>query len=404
VDDNATNRQILKEMILSWNMVPTLVDDSLAAISRMSEAARANHPFGIVLLDFMMPGKTGLELAEQVRRTPGIDDTPMLLLTSGGKHGLKDSLQELGIQSVLSKPVRQMELQRALIAAVGNPPSAQPGNLPSPINEDQINEPPISGLNILLAEDNPVNQRVVSIMLLKNGHEVVIVDNGREAVSAWKDGCFDLILMDIQMPEMDGFEALATIRSLEQSDGRHARTRIIALTAHAMKGDRDRCLEAGFDDYLSKPIRAAELSTTLDQLVRSKHQVVADVPSESFDRAFALEQAGGDEALLLELISLLQMKGPEQIDRLKKSLGQNDARAIEQASHLLKGSLSQFAPPFALRPLLDIEQMAKQDRIEEARSLLPAADLMIKRLFISLNLARRELIESSLAVAARSSN
>ena len=240
-------------------------------------------------------------------------------------------------------------------------------------------------LRVLLAEDNPVNQRVVSMMLQRRGHDVIVVENGNKAVEACRQGTFDVVLMDIQMPEMDGFEALASIRALEQAENRGRLTPIIALTAHAMKGDQDRCRDAGFDGYLSKPVRSADLDNALAAIGSGGTGPVPVTHLGGFDREFALEQAGGDECLLQELIQLLLDRAPGQLQRVRDAINHGDCQATARAAHLLKGSVSHFLNPEALGPLHELECSSKAGRMDDALEQFAIVKLLIEDFFAMMS-------------------
>ena len=347
VDDNATNRRILEEVLLAWGLVPTLVESGVAALDALKAAAASGSPFAAVLLDLMMPGMDGMELARQVRLLPGLGDVPLIVLTSGGELGLDLPLRALGIRTILSKPVRQSDLFAALSSVIepasridssglqSGKPRISPVDTEIPQREQS--------LRILLAEDNPVNQKVVSIMLQQRGHDVTVVADGAKAVEACRRTRFDLVLMDIQMPEMDGFEALASIRDHERNRG--ATTPIIALTAHAMKGDLERCLDAGFDGYLSKPVRAAELDAAMGSISKDRAPLFEAAAPAAVNLDFVLEQSGGDMALMNELIELFLDRAPGQLDCVRDALKRGDAHVAERSAHTLKGSISHFLDP-----------------------------------------------------------
>jgi CheY-like chemotaxis protein len=240
-------------------------------------------------------------------------------------------------------------------------------------------------LRILLAEDNPVNQKVVSMMLEQNGHEVTVVDNGKQAVEAFQTGSFNLVFMDIQMPEMDGFEALASIRLLEPTRGAH--TPIIALTAHAMKGDEDLCRDAGFDGYLPKPVRRAELDAAVVAAQTRPMKKAGPLAIGQFNRSFALEQAGGDEGLLRELIELFLNCAPEQLECVRKAVERGDGQVAERSAHALKGSVSHFLAPEAMTPLHELEKLSKAGRIGEAKERFNTVQTMLGDLFSEMSKA-----------------
>jgi len=261
VDDNATNRRILEEILTGWGMRPTLVDGGLAAIDALDRALAAGKPFRLAIIDFQMPGVDGLGLAARIRTRPELATTMVMMLSSVGQQGDAARCRELGIASYLTKPVRQSILLDALLAMLAG--SNRPIEHPALVTRHTINEAHRS-LRILVAEDNAVNRMLVTALLGKRGHTVVNAANGREAIAALSEGTFDIVLMDVQMPDMDGLETTVLIRKSEVTTGLHVP--IIALTAHAMKGDREICLAAGMDGYLSKPIDVNELFALIESL------------------------------------------------------------------------------------------------------------------------------------------
>lgn len=240
-------------------MRPTAAASAQEAISLMRSSADRGHPFHLVLTDLHMPGMDGFQLAEQIQHSPSLAEAVILMLTSGEQRGDLARCRELGISNYLTKPVRRAELRAAILRAL----SGQAGAIARTTGASRSESPLLRktdatvALHILLAEDNLVNQRVAVSILQKAGHRVAVANNGREALDRWSEQAFDLILMDVQMPEIDGLEATAVIRAREEKTAEHIP--IIALTAHAMKGDQERCLAAGMDAYLSKPIHARQL-------------------------------------------------------------------------------------------------------------------------------------------------
>jgi len=260
VDDNRTNRRILEGMLGRWEMNSSTAQDGEEALTKLSEAQEAGAPFALILTDMHMPGMDGFELIEKIRQRPGASTATIMMLTSAGHRGDAARCQELGVSAYLLKPIRQSELREAIARVLGA--REQKGAIPliTRYSLQDAREAPDS-LRILLAEDNPVNQRLASRLLEKRGHFVVVAANGREALEALEKGSFDLVFMDVQMPVMDGFEATTAIRKKEAASGMHVP--VVALTAHAMKGDREKCLAGGMDEYLTKPIRPQELDEIL---------------------------------------------------------------------------------------------------------------------------------------------
>ena len=264
VDDNRTNRRILEGMLKRWEMKSRLVEDGEEALAQLSAAREAGEPYGLILTDMHMPKMDGFALVERIRQRPELSTATIMMLTSAGHRGDAARCQELGIAAYLLKPIRQSELREAIARVLGA--REQKGAIPL-ITRFSLQDArdPTSILRVLLAEDNPVNQLLATRLLEKRGHRVVVAANGREALAALEKESYDLVLMDVQMPEMDGFEATAAIREKEKGSGIHQP--VIALTAHAMKGDRERCLAGGMDGYLSKPIRLQELDELLEAYV-----------------------------------------------------------------------------------------------------------------------------------------
>jgi CheY-like chemotaxis protein len=257
VDDNATNRRLLQEMLSHWGMHPTLVESGAAALECVRQSA---EPFAFILTDFHMPNMDGFTLIERLRRSrhPSTE-AKIILLTSAGQRGDAARCRELGLAAYLTKPIRQAELLDCMVHALGTSRSGVRSDAlitPHALHEQKRK------LHVLLAEDNAVNQKLAERLLEKHGHTVTVTTNGREALAAFDRESFDVVLMDVQMPEMDGFEATSAIREREQSSGGHLP--IIAMTAHAMRGDQERCLAAGMDAYIAKPIRSKDLIALLE--------------------------------------------------------------------------------------------------------------------------------------------
>ena len=262
-DDSATSRSILEETLTAWHMRPTLAGSGPTALEALRRAGETESPFALALLDADMPGMDGFELARQIQRDSAHQPVIVMMLSASHRQGDSTSWRELGISAYVTKPVAQSELLRAALKAVGisTPLPAKSPSEATSLSADKA----LRSLQILLAEDHPVNQKIAVLMLEKRGHSVVVANNGREALEALARNAFDLVLMDLQMPEMSGFEATAAIRQQEQSTGAHIP--IVALTAHAMHQDRDLCLEAGMDDYLTKPIRQQELLEKVERWI-----------------------------------------------------------------------------------------------------------------------------------------
>jgi two-component system sensor histidine kinase/response regulator len=254
VDDNATNRHILDKILSNWNMKPQSIDRGDKALSRLKASFLSNEPFKLVIIDAQMPGMDGFTLAKHIQDASDIAGLKLIMLTSSGIPGDAARCRKLGISAYLTKPVNQSHLFDAISLALHRPKnSEQKSEL---ITQHYLRETQFY-LRILLAEDNSINQKLAVRLLEKKGHTVIVAENGQEALRLWQNNNMDLILMDVQMPIMDGLKTTAAIREVELQTGKHIP--IIAMTAHAMEGDRERCLKAGMDDYLPKPIDPVKL-------------------------------------------------------------------------------------------------------------------------------------------------
>ncbi|HYM10025.1 MAG TPA: response regulator [Bryobacterales bacterium] len=261
VDDNATNRRILCEVLTGWGMRVTAAESGAAGLGMMREARNAGRSYRLVLLDAQMPGMDGFELARRIREDAGLAAATLLMLTSSSGQGDAGRPRQSGIRYCLTKPVTQAELRAAVLRALAGEPSGEKSDTDT---KPALVEQPLRPLRVLLAEDNLVNQRLAVRLLEKWGHHVNVANNGKEALAALGEEAFDVILMDVQMPEMGGFEATSVIREAEKMTGEHIP--IIALTAHAMNEDRERCLRAGMDGYVSKPILPRHLFEAIERL------------------------------------------------------------------------------------------------------------------------------------------
>jgi len=261
-EDNAASRMVLVEMLEQWGMKPVSVEDGLAALSALEQARAAGRPFPLLIIDFDLPAMGGLSVAQCIRENAGLRDTRILVLTSAGQRADAAGPSKLGIEAHLLKPIKQSNLSHAVRAALGHQRGVGQAKPQPPTGQAGRERP--AQLRILLAEDNRVNQRLATRLLEKRGYSVVVANDGHEALAVLEQQSVDLILMDVQMPNLDGLEATAAIREKESGSG--VRIPIVAMTAHAMKGDRERCLGAGMDAYLTKPIQAQELYETIERM------------------------------------------------------------------------------------------------------------------------------------------
>jgi two-component system sensor histidine kinase/response regulator len=371
VDDNRTNRRILEGLARRWGMHPSMASDAEKALAELAAAAAAKQPFGLILTDMHMPKMDGFGLVGRIKENDGPSTATIMMLTSGGQRGDAARCSELGIAAYLLKPVRQSELRDAIARVLGAKDKA--GAI-SMITRTTIEEEadPTRRLRILLAEDNPVNQKLAIRLLEKRGHEVTLAENGREALTALDKQSFDLVLMDVQMPEMDGLEATRLLRTQEQATGK--RQAVVAMTALAMKGDRERCLGAGMDGYLTKPIRPQELDEMLEQYVAMDREELpavepvpeAEVAEDTVCAQELLDRVDGDRSFIAELLELLQQDYPMRIGAGREALAHADAMGLQHAAHALKGALTNLAATKASGIAAELEAMGKSGDLTQA--------------------------------------
>jgi PAS domain S-box-containing protein len=359
VDDDDTNRAILCEMATGWGMRPTHLPNGQAALAELKAAAAAGNPYSLVLADDAMPEMDGFTLAQEIKKLPGPRTTFIMMMSSADPARETERCRDSGIQHVLTKPVGQSELLDLILTVI------QPQGVKVVA---QTNEPPNGErLRVLLVEDNEVNLELAMHLLTRLGHSVFTVRNGLEAVQAAEKDQFDLIFMDLQMPEMDGLEATQRIRERE-SAGR-PRTPIIALTAHAIKGSRERYLSAGMDDYVTKPVRRKDLAEAIERVMRETGRWSA--PGPSFDRDQCLANIDGDEAIFGTLVTLFIETTPDLMQQLRTELEVKNAPAVARLAHKLKGSALQFDAKPASALSLRIEEAAQRGDLGVANALLP---------------------------------
>ncbi len=382
VDDNATNRRILQEMLARWQMQPAVAASADEAYRALKTAAAQGRPFRLLAADAHMPETDGFMLVERIRQDPDLRQTPVIVLCSGERPGDPARCEALGVAALVRKPVKRSELLEAVLAALGmlTPETAEPAPAP-PCRTAR------RPLRILLAEDSLVNQKLTTGVLERQGHQVVVANHGKEALALLEThGPFDLVLMDVQMPEMDGLEATAVIRAREKSTSGHLP--IIAMTAHALKEDRQRCLEAGMDAYLAKPVRAAELLETIDRLVSPQQAGGGEFPlpaAEDLDWSEALQAVGGDEELLRQVVSTILEETPRLVEAIRQAIQNGDLAALRLNAHTLKGSIRFFAGSRAYATAFEMERLGQMGNLAGAEALLPALCAQMSQLAPALS-------------------
>ena len=375
VDDNATSRRILGEMLKSWTLAPTVVDSGVAALTEMQRAANEGCPYRLVLLDCMMPGMDGFSLAELIGRNPVLESPTMIMISLAARPGDTERCQKLGIVRHMTKPVIKSELFDTIVDALGE--HVDESETPD-VDLSKLVGPP---LHILLVEDGLINQQVATGFLERAGHNVSLANNGKEAVDATEHQNFDLVLMDVQMPVMDGHEATTIIRQREKEVGGHLK--IIAMTAAAMIGDRERCLKVGMDAYISKPINAVELFNTIaEQTSAVVATEVSTTTTEAQDATTSNKQVvvdfeaaqsyvPGGEKVLRELAKIFLEECPKLISDLHTGLSANEAASVHRAAHTLKSSSRIIVAQSLVEVTAHIEQLAANKELNDVEECLP---------------------------------
>jgi PAS domain S-box-containing protein len=378
VDDNATNRHILQEWLQGWQMKPATVVDGLAALDALWHGTACGRPYALVLLDARMPDADGLALAAKIRERAELSATRIVLLSSGDRPGDLARSRQLRVDAHLLKPVQQDELletiYRVMSRGNGNaPPAAGPAGegeqTPAPV-------PAAAPLRVLVAEDNEFNAQLLEQLLARRGHRVRLANNGREALCRAEEGSFELLLLDVHMPELDGFQVVQAIRERERTTGGHLP--IIALTARSRKEDRERCLAAGMDDFLAKPIQAADLWAAMDRVTGARPP--ADQPGLGLlDPRVLLAACGGDAVILEKICQAFRAGLPDHLTAVQDALRQRDTPRLREAAHKLAGMVAAFST-LAGGLASELEDHAAQGRLEEARPLVGRLETMAAEL------------------------
>jgi signal transduction histidine kinase/DNA-binding response OmpR family regulator/HPt (histidine-containing phosphotransfer) domain-containing protein len=390
VDDNPTNRRILDELLTQMQMQPILAASGAEALRLIETQLNSGESFALTILDAHMPEMDGFMLAERLRKLPGSAASTIMMLTSGGHPDDAARCRELGFAAYLIKPVRPSELRRVILTALTGPPQGvEQSDSPKSAEFDFGRS-----LRILLAEDNAINQKLASSLLERYQHTVTIVDNGRSAVEIVEQQSFDLVLMDLQMPVMDGLETTRAIREQERTTGRHIP--ILAMTAAAMASDRDRCLASGMDGYLSKPFRMRELYEAICHLIPTGSLTESSIasasltdphspPTEVLDWRIALANTGGDQKLLQEIVKIFRTQVPIWISSIEAAIQDRKVEPLRRAAHNLRGALVTLAADAATAAAANLESLAQSDSFDGAENLLAILRQKLQQLEAVLN-------------------
>ena len=375
VDDNPTNRRLLEELLKRWEMIPVLAESGEEALKLVDEA---KEPFDFLLLDVNMPGMDGFTLAEKL----GPDCPVTLMLSSSDLSSDTARCRQLGLEHYMTKPVGELELRNALRGLMGSTKLSR-GRKQGGATESAG----LRGLKVLLAEDNVINQALAVVLLEQMGLKVTVVNNGAEAVKAVNTESFDFVLMDVQMPEMDGFQATQAIRAMPDPDGKIP---VIALTAHAIKGDRERCIEAGMDDYVSKPIDPDSLRLTIlslgleppdsqavageegqgDSLTESVSTVAPQNGTVTIDIKGVLARTGGQVKVIEMITEQLLKQLPPTLERLSKAVESREQEELKRSAHAFRGMVANFGAPELTEPLAELEHLNFSENEDRADQLL----------------------------------
>ena len=366
VDDNATSRKILEEMFTNWKMKPVGAESGAAALEALQRAQKAKKPFQLVVADGHMPEMDGFELSALVEGDQRFRGVTMILLAFAGQREDQARAKSVGAAAAVTKPVKQSELLDAIVTALHA--SARPKKQASAVRR------PVRGehrrLRVLVAEDNPVNQELVLHLLERRGHSVIVAENGKQAIVALEKHKFDFVLMDIQMPEMGGIEATEEIRGKEKRDGGHIP--IFAMTAHAMRGDRERCLAAGMDGYIPKPIDPKSFLQIVETGASSAPAKTGEEEEKAdgaIDAKALLARFGGNRKLLQSLIQTFRDDCPQMMAKIRSAVAARNPRALADASHGLKGSVGNFGVSSAFGTAREMEKTARQGKLDGAWEL-----------------------------------
>jgi CheY-like chemotaxis protein len=366
-------------------MNPTAVESGAKAIIALKEGKGIGRTFRLILLDAQMPEMDGFALAEVIKRNPDWRAATVMMLSSAGQRGDAVRCRELGVAAYLTKPVQQAELLNAILTSLGTGAKNQAS--PALVTRHSLREAR-NRLQILLVEDNAVNQLVALRLLEKHGHSVTVASDGRKALIAWEQQPFDLVLMDVQMPEMNGWQATQAIREKEKTTGQHIP--IAAMTAHAMTGDEEKCIAAGMDFYLTKPIRTQELFAVLEEIgQKSGSNLGAQSLSESaatnvIDLVGVLERLEGDRDLFEELAQVFKTECPKMVKEIRHAISTHDASNLEHQAHALKGSSANIGSSAVSQTAYEIEKVARSADMERASALLKVLEIEVDRLFCEL--------------------
>ncbi len=378
VDDNATNRMVLREMLVDWRAPVSEAPDGNVALEELKKGRNESNPYKLILLDYRMPGLDGFGVAEAIKKDPTLTGLPIMMLSSDDSGNNIARVKELNIAKYLVKPVKRLGLKKVIMSVLGKGEGVYLERENAAKHQNTMKYLESKGkrsLRILLAEDHLLNQKLATAILRKAGHKIQIAENGKKAVEAVEEGEFDLILMDVRMPEMSGCEATEIIRKKEKETGSHIP--IIALTAQAFKEDRDRCLTSGMDAYISKPIRTEELFKAIYELAPTTGEAnetldkhIEPVDRGAFNKAEALERIGGDEEILKETAIIFIENCSQQLASIKEAINSENPEDLERSAHTMKSDLGLFGAGDGRKVAESLEIMGCENNLKDADTIV----------------------------------
>jgi len=374
VDGNSNSRALVERYLSAMGINSQSAPDGPTALEFLRVGSTNGEPYDLAIIEFMLPEMDGLELAQTIRKNPTFGKLKILLLTTVGKTGAERLAKAAGVDGYLTTPASYARLAESLTSLMAEAPQASSSNAMF-ARRSLTPQNPSQRLRIMVADDNHINQKVISSLLTKMGHRADVVGNGKEALEAFKLVPYDILLMDVQMPEVDGFEACRQIRALEQKKGQH--TPIIAITAHARKADREKCLAAGMDDYVSKPIKVRDLNAALARRMAgiksipaiaagseaARHGEVLNIPE-------ALALVGGNRDLLCEIARIFLDQYPRQLEKTRHALSRSDYQSLGGAAHTLAASVGQLGGQRAYAAAKKLEQVSNEADLSQALEAL----------------------------------
>ena len=396
-DDNQTNRHFLMKYLKHWGCLTVEAGDGKEALAILGESLSSKEPFNLILADVRMPEINGFDLAKRIKTMKALQEIPIILITGVGKKGDDKTCTDIGVEGYLTKPVRQQKLRKAIEAVLGlsKAKEAQPER--KLVTRHTIAEECRKEAHILLVEDYPANQMVALEHLRGAGHQVDLAENGQQAVVAYKREQYDLILMDIQMPVMDGFEATARIRAHEQelatgNSQPASRIPIMAMTAHAVKGYSKKCLDAGMDGFISKPLRRKQLLAMVDKWTRGIDDRQSNPqPPMNFEKA--VEEFMGKKEVLTKIVTVFLGNVKDQIGTIRQAIAQGNAEAVRKEAHSIKGGAANLTADSLSRASLELEDIGRSGDLGQAPDTLDRLEEELHRLEAYAHLAMAEKVK-----------